>query len=544
MLGAGGNVAPRQWAEPDPILEDEEEGQRFERLKRKSLFRALQTSAFRYIIFAAALFVVGVVIIGYVVYDSTIGEAFDRVEQELSDELDRLERIAESEGAPNWSGFTALVVEAESNKLPVNTTYMIWLDYGTYASRYQGNLEGVPVPMLRADGAFEFSWARDRPVFSDYEPRRRRYLGLSRTLTFERIAGGPSVEATIVLARDIDALYQLSQTRTDIATRVIGVTLFIAVVLGIVLGRSLITRLDAINRSVEAITEGDLTRRLPSGTSGDEYDNLARNINLMLDRIEQLMTGMKQVSDNIAHDLRSPLTRIKARLDSTLNDIETVDAEERAEVLLTTRGEVERLLKTFNALLSITRIEAGSGALAGTVDIRAVAEEMLELYIPAGDDEGVEIVGELQDVPEIHGSRELISQAIANLLDNALKYARHPEEAGIKTKIILFVAPRPTGGVIMTILDNGPGVSEMDRERITQRFVRLERSRSTQGNGLGLSLVSAIVRRHGGRMTVGRGLPHQEAGRSLTPSNAYGLGIRIAFPGIKAQPAKKSPLGN
>ena len=518
----------------DIVLEDEEHG--LGRLRRKPFFRVLRTSAFRYIIFAAALFVFGFVILGYVVYESTIGAAFHQIEAELTEELDRFERVSENSGAPDWSALNAVVLEAESNKLPANSTYMIWLDDGSFAGRYFGNLEGIPYTMIGAEGAFEFNWAPDAAVFSGRDPRPRRYLGLSRVLTYERGVGGPPVEATIVLARDIDALHQLRQTRQDIVLRVVGVTLLLAVLLGAVLGTSLVRRLDAINRSVSAITEGDLTRRLPVSGGGDEFDVLTRNINTMLDRIEQLMSGMRQVSDNIAHDLRSPLTRIKARLDSVL--VETDLEDEANDVLAKTRDDVERLLKTFNALLSITRIEAGTNLLSGTVDVRAVAEEMLELYIPAGEDEGVTIEAELQDVPEIQGSRELISQAIANLLDNALKYARHGEDAEIAPKILLTVSPRTRGGVLLAIMDNGPGVSEMDRERITQRFVRLERSRSTQGNGLGLSLVSAIVRRHAGRMSIGRGLPHEDKGRSLTPSNAYGLGIRIALPGIKAAPKR------
>jgi signal transduction histidine kinase len=297
----------------------------------------------------------------------------------------------------------------------------------------------------------------------------------------------------------------------------------------------MVRRLDGINKTVAAITEGDLTRRLPVTGALDEYDILTRNINTMLDQIEQLMSGMRQVSDNIAHDLRSPLTRIKARLDAVLRDEEFEDEQAR-EVLSKTRDETERLLQTFNALLSITRIEAGS-RFSDTVDLKAVAEEMLELYIPAADEDGVEMVAELQETPLILGSRELISQAIANLLDNALKYARHPEERGIKPKIELTVAPRPGGGALLSVIDNGPGVSELDRERITKRFVRLEQSRSTGGNGLGLSLVTAIVRRHAGRMSVGTGLPHEERSRSLTPSSAYGLGIRIAFPPIKSNTA-------
>jgi len=520
----------------DLVLEsgdDDEEG-----FRRKPFFRVLRTSAFRYILFAAALFVAAVFILGYVVYEGTIGVAYSTIEAELDQELDRLERVSENSGAPDWRALNAVVLEAESNKLPVNSTYMIWLDDGSFAGRYFGNLDGVPLAMVGADGPFEFFWAPEQPVFSETAQRPRRYLGLSRTLIYQRDAGGVPVKATILLARDIDALHQLSQTRQDIVIRILGVTLLLAVTLGGILGTSLVRRLDGINKSVEAITEGDLSRRLPVTNVGDEFDSLTKNINTMLDRIEQLMVGMRQVSDNIAHDLRSPLTRIKARLDSVIPDADELKPEETGEVLTKTRDEVERLLKTFNALLSITRIEAGTSMLSAEVDLRAVAEEMLELYIPAADDEGFELIAALGETPPVQGSRELISQAIANLLDNAMKYARHPEGSDVEPKIELSVSARPNGGVLLSIMDNGPGVSESDRERITQRFVRLEQSRSTAGNGLGLSLVAAIVKRHGGQLTITRGLPHHDQGRSLSPASAYGLGIRIALPGKKVSPRK------
>ncbi|MEM1381278.1 MAG: HAMP domain-containing sensor histidine kinase [Pseudomonadota bacterium] len=534
------DTAGRGGLRGDLVLEDSENSEGG--FRRKPFFRALNTTAFRYIIFAAALFVCSVTILGYVVYEATIGAAFNTIEAELEAELDRLERVSENSGAPDWSALNAVVLEAESNKFPVNSRYMIWLDDGNTASRYFGNLDGMPWSMVGAEGSFEFDRAPERPLFSETAPKPRRYLGLSRTLVYEQGTLGTPVKAILVLARDIDSLHQLRQTREDIVIRVIGVTLLLAVALGAILGTSLVRRLDNINRSVEAITEGDLARRLPVTGAGDEFDILARNINTMLDQIEQLMTGMRQVSDNIAHDLRSPLTRIKARLDSVISETEVDQENDSENVLVKTRDEVERLLKTFNALLSITRIEAGTGVVAGTIDLKALAEEMLELYIPAADDEGFDLVANLEETKPVQGSRELISQAIANLLDNAMKYARHAEERGIKPRIELTVAPRPTGGVLLSIMDNGPGVAEADRERITRRFVRLEQSRSTAGNGLGLSLVAAIVRRHGGRLTITRGLPHQHPGRNLTPTSAYGLGIRIALPGLKPTAAARKSV--
>lgn len=508
-------------------------------LGKKPWFRVFRTSTFRYIVFSAFLFVFGVIILGIVLYESTIGATFSSIDLELQAELDRLERVSEANGAPKLTGLGAVINEVEQTASPVSSRYLVVLEDDRIVEPIAGNLRGFPFGMIGAQGMFEFSFAPPRPAFGEENPVARRYVGRTRTLDYIR-PDGADVRATILIARDIEALHQLQRIREGIAIRIFGALLFVSVALGVILGTALVRRLDGINRTVEAITGGDLTRRLDVGNGDDEFDTLARNINEMLDKIEQLMTGMRQVSDNIAHDLRSPLTRIKARLDSLLDDPGLAEAGDTEEAVLKTRDEVERLLRTFNELLSITRIEAGSNTLSGTVDLRAVAEEMLELYIPAADDAGFELVANLQETPIIEGSRELISQAIANLLDNAMKYGRHPEGSNIKPVIDLTVAPRPTGGALLSVMDNGPGVSEIDRERIVQRFVRLEQSRSTTGNGLGLSLVSAIARRHGGRLSIGVGLPHQEQGRSLNPSSAYGLGVRIAFPAKKIQ--KKSGL--
>ncbi|MEO1042122.1 MAG: HAMP domain-containing sensor histidine kinase [Pseudomonadota bacterium] len=508
-------------------------------VSKRPWFRIFSTSTFRYILFSAFLFVFGVIILGIVIYESTIGATFNSIDRELQIELDRLERVSEANGAPKLTGLGAVINEVEQTTSPVSSRYLVVLEDDRIVEPIAGNLRGFPFGMIGAQGMFEFSFSPPRPAFGEENPDARRYVGRTRTLDYVR-PDGADVRATVLIARDIEELHQLRRIREAIVFRIFAVLFLLAVGLGVILSTALMRRLDGINRTVEAITGGDLTRRLAVGPGGDEFDTLARNINAMLDKIEQLMTGMRQVSDNIAHDLRSPLTRIKARLDSLLDEPDPFDGGDTEEAVLKTRDEVERLLRTFNELLSITRIEAGTSALTGTVDLKAVAEEMLELYVPAADDAGFELVANLQDTPLIEGSRELISQAIANLLDNAMKYGRHADGSDIEPTIELTVAPRPTGGALLSVMDNGPGVAEIDRERIVQRFVRLEQSRSTMGNGLGLSLVSAIARRHGGRLSIGGGLPHQDQGRSLHPSSAYGLGVRIAFPAMKVQ--RKSGL--
>jgi signal transduction histidine kinase len=256
---------------------------------------------------------------------------------------------------------------------------------------------------------------------------------------------------------------------------------------------------------------GDLSRRIAVTGTGDEFDRLATSLNAMLDQIERLMAGMREVSDNIAHDLRSPLTRIRNRLNTALEG----DADAKDQALRATIDDSEKVLATFNALLSIARIQSGEAAgVMAPIDIVAIAEEMAELYEPAAQDAGFDFKLITAPTPQIKGSRELVSQAVANFLDNALKYA----DGG--TRMELKVVPAKNGGAVLSVSDDGPGIAAESRERVFERFVRLEQSRSTPGSGLGLSLVSAIARAHGAQLELSDGLPH---------ADGVGCGLQISM---------------
>ncbi|HUC66945.1 MAG TPA: HAMP domain-containing sensor histidine kinase [Stellaceae bacterium] len=258
---------------------------------------------------------------------------------------------------------------------------------------------------------------------------------------------------------------------------------------GLFMTRHMLSRVDAVNRTSERIIRGDLSQRVPLSGSGDEFDQLAANLNAMLDQIERLMLGMRQVTDNIAHDLRTPLSRLRARLEVTL--LERPDAQRYADALRETIADADHLLGTFNALLSIAEAEAGSRReTMAVVDLAEIARSVAELYEPVADDKGLSLTVESDAAIAVHGDRHLLSQAIANLLDNALKYT----PAG---KVALS-AHRQGGMARVEVADSGPGVPADRREAVFDRFVRLEGSRSTPGNGLGLSLVRAVARLHGG----------------------------------------------
>jgi len=262
---------------------------------------------------------------------------------------------------------------------------------------------------------------------------------------------------------------------------------------GVVMTRNMLNRVEAVAKTAEQIIRGDFAQRVPLSGSGDEFDQLGSNLNVMLDQIERLMAGMRQVTDNIAHDLRTPLSRLRARLEVTL--LEKPDAALYADALRETIAEADQLLVTFNALLSIAEAEAGSRRDTATViDLAEIARAVAELYEPVAEEKGLVLAFEAPKPVRVRGDRHLLSQAIANLLDNALKYT----PAG---RVALSVRGE-NGTARVAVADSGPGIPADRREAVFDRFVRLEGSRSTPGNGLGLSLVRAVARLHDGAATL------------------------------------------
>jgi signal transduction histidine kinase len=272
-------------------------------------------------------------------------------------------------------------------------------------------------------------------------------------------------------------------------------------------------RIDAMTGTTQRIMAGDLSGRLPVGRSGDELDRLAENLNAMLERIEALMVGLKEVSDNIAHDLKTPLTRLRNRAEEALAKASN-EAEYRA-ALERTLEESDGLIRTFNALLMIARAESGQArGNMDDFDAADVAQGIHELYEPLAEDNGLTL--HVKTAPaRLHGNRELVSQALANLVENAIKYgqpapalqplsaeATRAETVASNGKDILIEARRDGDQVLLSVTDRGPGLPEADRAHAVERFVRLEASRTQPGSGLGLSLASAVATLHGGTLKL------------------------------------------
>jgi signal transduction histidine kinase len=311
----------------------------------------------------------------------------------------------------------------------------------------------------------------------------------------------------LLVARDLHARLDFQGLMRDALYYALGLTLVLGLGGGLLISRWMLNRLGAINRAAERIMAGDLSHRIATSGSNDEFDRLSDTLNAMLEEIRRLMTGMRTVTDNIAHDLRSPLTRMRGRLEMLLQ--ESAASPDWRRAVERTIVDADQLLATFTALLSIADAESGSArATMAPVDLGALATDIAELYGPVAEER--EILLSCTAVPAmVMGNRQLLFQATANLVDNALK---HTPPAG---SIAISAIAGPTESRLI-VSDTGPGIPEADRARVLEPFVRLDSSRSTPGSGLGLALVAAIARLHGARISLG--------------DNAPGLVATLSFP--------------
>jgi len=328
----------------------------------------------------------------------------------------------------------------------------------------------------------------------------------------------------LLVGRDLEERQRLQDIIVSAGRWSIAIVVVLGLSGGFFVTRRVLTRIDAMTGTTQRIMTGDLTGRLPIAGTGDEIDRLAGNLNTMLERIEALMHGLKEVSDNIAHDLKTPLTRLRNRCEEALRTART-EAEYRS-ALESTIEESDRLIQTFNALLMIARTESGQGREEMTeFDAAEIARDVGELYEPLADENGLSLKIEAPAPARLTGNRDLVSQALANLVDNAIKYAKYapPDAHGAANGEIVVAARGEGDGIELAVSDHGPGIPLGDRGRVVERFVRLEKSRSEPGSGLGLSLAAAVAHLHGGELTF--------------EDNAPGLRAVITLPRSGPQPA-------
>jgi signal transduction histidine kinase len=348
-----------------------------------------------------------------------------------------------------------------------------------------------------------------------------RYLVAQGNAEAERLAAGVPLDLggglRLVVGRDIEEQRRFLDGVRWLIVAGLAVIAAAGIVVGILASRYVLRRISSIAGTAETIMGGDLGRRIPLAGSGDEMDELAERLNAMLDRIERLLAGLREVSDNIAHDLKTPLNRLRNRAEEALRS--PAGAPAYQEGLQRTIEAADEIIKTFNALLLIARVEAGSpDGSTERFDVSEAITDLVDLYGPACDEAGFAIRVTPPPGPTwLLANRQLVMQAVANLIENAIKYGGTGEGGSIDVAVRCG-----DGRVVIAVSDRGAGIPEADRARVLDRFVRLDQSRTKPGTGLGLALVAAVARLHGGVVELG--------------DHAPGLTVRLVLPAADACP--------
>lgn len=452
------------------------------RLLRKIL-AFVRTTTFQLTVSYTVLFGISLSILAVFFYWSTIGVVERETDRIVEEEVRVLSKVYRERGL-DW-----LIKDLS---LRVRLTRKMLYQFATSENRpLAGNLNAWPLEKPNEAGWVEFTYVL--PKTEVRVPARGRISTLPDGVLF-------------LVARNIEEISQIRHVFNRSIQVVIGLTLIFAVLGGLYMSRRVLRRIAAFANAAGEIVNGRLDKRLQSRQTGDEFDVLAGHLNEMLDQIESLIGTVRHVSDNIAHDLRTPLTRLRNRIElAASSSPESVRAELEASV-----ADADELLLTFASLLRIARIESGTySPQLGSIDVAVIVSDAAELYQGVANERNVVIVNDADPHLLMDGDRNLIFQTISNLLDNAVKNSPTDGSVGM-------VATKEGNEARVQIYDSGPGIPEKEYERVLERFARLDQSRSLPGSGLGLSLVKAVIEVHGGRLKF--------------YDNAPGLLVELHFP--------------
>jgi signal transduction histidine kinase len=460
------------------------------------LIELFRTSTFRLALFYFGLFAVSALAVLGLVYYHTVIYADQQTDETIDAEITGLAEHYQQRGL---AGLIAVISDRSD---PGRGTSMLYLLTDQRQHVLAGNLAGWPDATVGPDGWMRFT-------LDPAAVRSSRHIAQATSFL---LPGGYQ----LLVGRDLAERIAFESRMIEALSWAAALTLALGLGGGLLMSRGVLARIETINRASDRVMAGELGRRIPVRGTGDEYDRLAQNLNLMLDRIERLMAGMRQVTDNIAHDLRSPLGRLRSRIEMALLADEG-PAYYRA-VLEQSTEELDHLLATFNALLDIAEAEAGTPRAAmSALNLVELVGDLVELYEPSADEKGLILDASLpSERLELRGNRHLLSRAMANLVENALKYTPAPGR--------IAIALGATGDLAtLVIADSGPGIPAAEHDRVFDRFVRLETSRTTPGNGLGLSLARAVIQLHGGKVVL--------------EDNGPGLRAVVSLPLLPASPA-------
>jgi signal transduction histidine kinase len=449
-------------AQPAPMIEKRQ------RRRAKPLIRS---AGIRLALVYATIFGISTIALAFSLWYSTVGLLERQVEIAIHNDAVALGDHFTTGGIPS---LTIAIQNRLANNVDGDAIYLLIDPLG---NRIIGNLDQWPAGLNQADAWYQL-------------PVSRKGFNSIALLRAYPIIGGDQ----LLVGRDVRARAQLRKVLSDGLLWAIALMIVLGAVGAFVIRNSFRRMIRDISNTTRAIARGDLTRRVPQTGDGDEFDELAEIINDMLDRITRLMDGVREVSNSIAHDLRTPITRARTRLeDASLHATSPDDlkaAIERATI------DLDGIVAVFQALLRIAEIEAGARRSAfAQLNLAPLLADIDELYLAVAEERGIALKTSIAPNLPLFGDRELIQQAVTNLLDNALKFS--PENS-----FIAFNAMLKDGMIEITIADQGPGISELDRARATDRFFRAESARSTAGSGLGLALVAAVAQLHNGSLRL------------------------------------------
>ena len=474
--------------------------------------KLFRTTAFKLSLAYLVIFAVGAgVVLGGIDWD--VNQLLDaQIGQTIEAEINGLTEQYDS------GGIRQLVSTVERRtEQPGSSLYLVTSFAGEPLA---GNVATLPPGVIDHPGLIEITYERRNEA-------RASHLALAQVFLL------PS-GFRLLVGRDLEERENLRNVMIHALFTSLFWVMLVGLLGGLVMSFRILRRVDAMNASAKSIMTGDLARRLPLAGTGDELDRLAENLNTMIGRIAGLMVGMREVSDNIAHDLRTPLTRLRNGAEAALRS--DGDPERQQEALEKVIGEADGLIAVFNALLMIARAEAGAGrdGLAAG-DVGAVVAEVVELYEPSAEEEGASVRSEIEPGVPVLLNRELLGQALANLIDNALKYGL--PSGGAPAEVAVSVR-RAGERVEISVADRGAGIPAADRARVLDRFVRLEGSRSRPGSGLGLSLATAIARLHGGDLALDDNGPGLRVTMTLPVAAAPSGAVRVAR--ARPEPARQA----
>ncbi|MEQ8479995.1 MAG: HAMP domain-containing sensor histidine kinase [Hoeflea sp.] len=453
----------------------------------------LSTTAVRLSALYLGLFALCAVALVFYVTSISVGMQHDRIQRVIGSEL----RVVA--GAYRNNGITGLVRVIERRaRQPGANLYAIAAPTGELIA---GNIGAIAPGVLDNEGWTTLPFRYER--LGDRSSQDHRALA--------QIVFLPN-GMRLMVGRDIGEREQVRGLVRQALVTALAIMFAGALAIWFFVGRRALKRIDHMSKASKKIMAGDLSQRLPVNGSGDEFDRLSLSLNAMLGRIERLNEGLRQVSDNIAHDLKTPLTRLRNRAEAALAGGE--DADSHKQALEQMIADSDQLIRTFNALLMISRVEAGSStAQMSLVDLSGLARDAAELYEPLAEDAGVVLTADITPGLTITGNRELLAQSLSNLIDNAVKYVGDVAAPKITVSLVR------SGEVFrLSVTDNGPGVPADRREDVVKRFVRLDESRSKPGTGLGLSLVQAVAALHGGRLELEDGSTGADSSPGLAAS--------------------------